>query len=234
MSALAAMVAVLAFGATMASTATAALLPLFLTQSRVTLLFTGVGSNPVLHGLQAKIAATVNCQKVLIHGFILHKSELVHLLGLLFENKCTQTIGSTTKECSPLHITTKPILAELGFLSETALKTVVMRLEPSDGTGVFAKFNCGSGETTVGGAVVGEIPEVNANNQNQYNKELTELEVKFETNPVGTDQQKITTIFLLGEEMTKQELTVEGLFGEKAAQEANAILTADGGVTIHT
>jgi len=228
---LAALFAVLAFSA-MASTAAAAVHPLFLTESKKTLLFLGEGSNPVLRGLNAGAAATIECQKVLIHGFILHESSLVHLLPILFENKCVQRInGGAAEECSPLHITTKSILAELGLI-KSGTKPVVILLAPGDGTTVFAKFKCGAVETTVEGTIVGEIPEKNALGENQYNVERTELEVIFATKPAGSDQQAITTIFLLGEEMTKQELKVAGFLGGKAAEEATANLKADGKVKI--
>lgn len=225
--------AVMALSAIAASSAAAALEATFTTKGGGTVLFTGEGSNPVLHGLQAGVAATVNCEKVLIHGFILNNSTLVHMLGIIFEDKCTQTVGSTTSECNPLLIKTKPILAELGFVKQNELKRVAILMAPGDGTTEFAKFTCGGMTTTVGGVVVGEIPEISGVT-NQYNKELTKLEVKFETTAVGSDQQKITTIFLLGKEMTAQELKVEGFLGGKAAQEATATLTSAEGVTLNT
>jgi hypothetical protein len=228
---MAALVAVLAFGAIMASTAGAATHPLFLTASGKTLLFLGEGSKPVLRGEVAGVVATVECEKVLVHGLILHESSLAHLLPLLFEGKCEQKIPNRAAETCEEHITTKPILAELGLL-KSGSKTVVMLLAPGDGTTTFVVLKCGGNTTTVSGTIVGEIPEKNSEGQNQYDVERETLEVIFATSPAGTNQQAITTIFLLGVEMTGQELKIAGFLGGKASEEATANLKADGKVKI--
>jgi len=228
--ALAALIAVFAFSA-MAVSSASAFHPLFLTASKQTLLFTGLGVDPLLRGEVAGVVATVLCEKVLIHGFILHNSTLAHLLGLLFEGKCVQHIGSGGAEACKEHITTKPILAELGLLSSTN-HTVVILLAPSTGT-EFVTLECGSMTTTVSGTIVGEIPETNAKLEKQINEPRESLEIVFAT-VSKNNQQKITEIFLLGSQMTGQELKVTGLFGGKASEEATATLTSDGIVTICT
>jgi len=238
---LAAVFAVLAFGA-MATSSALAIHPLFLTQSGLTLLFTGLAKDPLLRGTQAGLTATILCEKLLIHGFILHKSTLAHLLGLLFEGKCVQRIGTGAAEsCEETgvetkHITTKPILAELGLLnagtSGSSLHVVIL-LAPDDGTTNFATLKCGGHETNVGGVIVGEIPALNEGGEKQINEARESLEIVFAT-VNKTSQQAITEIFLLGSLMEKQELKVEGFLGEKASEEANATLKPDGLVTICT
>jgi predicted aconitase with swiveling domain len=235
-SALAALFAVLAFSA-MAASSASAFHPLFLTLSGKTLLFTGEGLKPVLRGEVGIALATVECEKVLIHGNILNNSPLVHLLPLLFEGKCEQKIGGGANELCEggNHLTTSAILAELG-LQSSSNKNVVILLAPS-GTSNFITFKCGSGAaTTVTGAIIGEIPETNAKEEKQIDAApKTELEVNFKT-VSKNNQQANTTIFLLGEEMPGPiELKVSGLFGGKASEEAlGNILTSDGPVVICT
>jgi hypothetical protein len=153
----------------------------------------------------------------------------VHLLPLIFEGKCVQKINGGANETCTEPIETKRILAELGLISSSN-KTVAILLAPSEGSTEFAKLKCGANETKVGGVIVGEIPAENAKLEKQYNVEREELEVIFATNPAGTNKQAITTIFLLGTEMTGQELKVEGFLGGPAAWEMKFIVKADGKV----
>jgi hypothetical protein len=228
--ALAALFAVLAFSA-MAASSASAFHPLFLTQSGQELLFSGEGGLSVLRGLNATVLGTIECHKVLIHGWALNKSTLAHRIKLLFHTGCEQTVGSTTTACTePIHV--KELLGELGLLLPgTGL--VGIRLEPSDGTKVFVEVTCGSNKTTVEGAILGHIPAVNKNNVNQYNKNLSELELVFESENKN-ENQKYTEIDLLGVKDTKVELAVAGFFGGKASDEGSGTVKGDGLIEICT
>jgi hypothetical protein len=233
--ALAAAFAVLAFSAVATSTASAVGHPLFLTQNAKTLLFTGLteGKPPVLRGEEALgHPVAIECEKGLVHGFVLHASTLAHLSPIRFEGKCVQKINGGLNETCNEPIETKKILAELG-LASSVVNTVLVLLAPSDGTETFAEITCGLDKTTVKGAIVGVIPEINKAGQNQYENFRTTLEVVFATSPAGTDNQEIKEIFLLGVQMKGVELKVEGfLAGARAAEEANAELKGDGQVRI--
>lgn len=226
-----AFIATLAFMAIAAANSFAAEgLELFLTASGLTLLFTGHGKDPILRAKQAGLPAEILCELVLIHGFILHKSPLAHLLGLLFEGKCVQRINGGAAETCKEHITTVPILAELGLLLlPNGNKDVVISLQPREGT-EFVTVECGGHVTKVGGQIIGEIPTNNANGEKQIETARTSLEIRFETK-AKNNEQKYTEIFLLGELM-KKELKVEGFLGEGASEEATSTLQSNGLVTI--
>ncbi len=228
--------AVLAFGAVGAigASTASAFHPLFLTLSGKTLLFLGLGKDPILRGERAGVQATILCEKVLVHGLILHLSTLVHLLPLLFEGDCLQKLGTGASETCKEHITTKPILGELGLLLlGSNPPDVVILLTPSDGTTTFVELECGGMKTTVGGTIVGEIPENFKGNaaEKQIETLRETLEIVFATKNKN-NEQAITSIDLLGVEMTKQELKVEGFLGGKASEEASAELHADGLIRI--
>jgi len=227
--ALAALFAVMAFSALAVSSASA-FHPLFLTQSGKTLLILGLGVDPILRGEQAGVAATILCEKVLVHGFVLHASTLLHLLKIIFHGKCVQKIGTGGNETCTEPIETKPILAEIGLLTSSNPKVVIL-LGPSDGTTNFASPVCGGHETKVGGVIVAEIPAENAARESQIETERTEYEVKFATLNKN-NHQSITEIFLLGAQMTKQELSIEGFLGGPASEEVIVKLDADGWVRI--
>jgi hypothetical protein len=203
---------------------------LFLTASGKTLLFIGLGRNPVLRALQAGVPAELSCEKVLIHGFILNKSPLAHLLPLLFEGKCVQKINGGANETCGEHITTKPVLVELGLLVLLNPHPVVISLEPSEGAAEFFKLKCGSHETTLGGQVIGEIPETNEKGEKQIGTSRESLEVVFAT-VAKNNEQKWKSIFLLKELMTK-ELKIEGFLGGPVSEETTMELKSDGPVTI--
>jgi hypothetical protein len=229
---LAAMVAVLAFGAIMASTAAAASHPLFLTASKKTLLFSGESNKPVLRGVEAGVKAKVECEKVLVHGFILNESSLAHLKPIIFHKNCLQKIGNGGNEVCNEPIETKTVLAELGLTTSTN-KIVALLLASDDGKTEFAKFTCGGHETKVGGTIVGEIPPNDGNGRGQYNVERENLLVVFATNPVESEKQAINKIFLLGTEMNNQELKIEGFLGGPASEEVpSIILKSDGNVKL--
>lgn len=233
MSALAAMVTVLAFGAMGAGSASAATHPLFLTLSHLTLLITsGEGNLAVLRGLELGVLGTVDCEKSLVlHAEILSLSPLAHKILIDFHGKCEQTIGTSKAICKE-PIETKLISAELGL--ELTNKIVLVLLKPESGT-EFTKFTCGGKEVKVEGAIIGEIPAENANREPQYNVPLEETEVVFEAEGKNTDKQKYGKICLLGVEMTAgTELQVSGFFGGKASQEGTGKLKGDGLVTIDT
>jgi hypothetical protein len=229
--ALAALFAVLAFSA-MAATSASAFHPLFLTLSGKPLLFLGLGVDPILRGEVAKVQSTILCEKVLVHGLILHLSTLVHFLKIIFHGKCVQKIGTGNPEACTEPIETKPILGELGLLLLPGLPSdVVILLRPEDGTTNFANVVCGTTETKVGGVIVGEIPELDKNGQPQIEVLRETLEIVFAT-VNKNNVQRIKEIDLLGVNMTKQELSVEGLFGGAASEEATVETHANGPIRI--
>jgi len=228
--ALAALFAVLAFSAMATSSASAFFHPLFITQSGKELLFSGLGGKATLRSA----SGTVECEKTLIHGFALHLSTLAHRILLLFEGKC-ELVTPIKAACSNqgTHITSKLLLGELGLLSATNHKVLIL-LAPSSET-ESAKFNCGiGGEITVTGAIVGEIPEINAKGVNQYNKPLTEMEQVFESVGRNSEKQAIQEIFLLGTQMSGPIHLLSN--GSEASEEirSNPILKGDGTIEITT
>jgi hypothetical protein len=223
--ALAAVLAVLAFSAMAAGSASAVGHPLFETQSKAELLFSGLGGLALLRG-----SSIIDCEKTLIHGFASNKSTLAHKILLLFEGKCKNGSGVTCENDNG-HITSKLLLGELGLLTSTNHKVVIL-LSPQEGT-VNAKFTCGIITVEVEGAIVGDIPEINAKGVNQYNKQLSEIEEVFESEAKNT-KQKITEIFLLGTQMPGPiHLTA---FGAEASEEVkpNPVLKGDGTIEITT
>jgi len=207
--------AVLAFGAVAASSASAH--PLFLTESGKELLFSGmnpVGTIPTLRAVNVGTLGTITCTLALVDGFALPKSPLAHRILVVFEGKCEQTVGSSKSTCVE-PIVVKKALAELGLVLGN--KTVGIFLAPSDGTKEFAETNCGGLKTVVEGTIAGEIPELNANRENQYNSMRSESEQVFESENKN-ENQKITSIELLGSPMSGVELKVSGFFGGKASQ----------------
>jgi len=227
--ALAALFAVLAFSAMATSSASAFFHPLFITQSGKELLFSGLGGKATLRSP----SGTVECEKTLIHGFALHLSTLAHRILLLFEGKC-ELVTPIKAACSNegTHITSKLLLGELGLLTSSNHKVVIL-LAPSSGT-ESAKFNCGiGGEIAVTGAIVGEIPEINTKGVNQYNKPLTEMEQVFESVGKNSEKQVIQEIFLLGTQMTGVHLLSNN---QEASEEikSNPVLKGDGTIEITT
>ncbi len=207
--------------------------PLFLTESRTELLFSGsnpAGTTPTLRALSAGLLGTIACEKVEVHGFVLPKSPLAQGISVVFRGKCEQTIGANKSACAE-PISWKTSSAELGLVLGN--KTVGILLAPSTGT-ELAKPTCGGNVTTIEGAVIGEIPEINKKAENQYNKLLSETEYVFEAAGKNTENQIITSIELLGANMTGAELKVSGFFGGKASQEMTLILKGDGKIEICT
>jgi hypothetical protein len=226
-----AFMATLAFGAVAATNSFAAE-ELFLTASGHELLFEGLSLLGLLRGLNGGIPSIVSCELDLVHGWALNDSPLAHRIKILFHTKCQQTVGSTTEKCTePIHV--KESLGELGLLLlPNGKHDIVLLLIPSDGTTVFAKITCGSfGETTVEGAVIGELPET-VNGVNQYNKPLTEFLLIFESENKN-ENQRYTTLDLLGVVMPGPiGLKVAGFLGGKASEEDTVHLRFDGLVEI--
>jgi hypothetical protein len=226
--ALAALLAVMAISAIVASSASAAFHPSFLTESKLELLVSGEGGEAILRGS----AGTVTCEKSLIHGFVLNKSPLIHRLKILFHTNCLlhPTIGnlSTCNEPIQVHLS----LGELGLVLGT--KTVGILIAPSELAPEFVEIVCTSGvnKIKVNGAVVGEIPE-KVGLVNQYNKPLSEITTVFEAEG-GKIKQQITSIELLGVNMTGVHLETANFFTGEASEEASAILKGDGKVEICT
>jgi hypothetical protein len=214
------------------ATSAAAFHPLFLTQSGKELLVTGEGNLGILRSLTAGVLGTVECHKILAHGWVVNKSTLVKRVTVSLHTKCELTVGSTKTACTE-PIVLKEGLGELGLLVTPSGKKIVVALgAPTTGT-EFVKFTCGSNTTTVEGAVVGEIPEINKKLVNQYNKQLTEGEGILAAENKGENQQ-YTTIELLGVQMTKAELKVSGFFGGKASVEASEVGKNAGWIEICT
>lgn len=205
--------------------------PSFLTQSGNTLLFTGLGADPIIRGVEVGLPVSILCEKLLLHGFVLNLSTLLHFLGLIFEGKCVQKVNGGAAEACTEPITTKPVLAELGLLSSTN-KKVLLSLEPDDGTTNFVSPVCGGRETKVSGQVVGEIPENNKKGEKQLNVSRASTEVVFATKSKN-NEQLYTEIFLL-QVQVKKSLTAEGFLGGPAALESTVELKSDGTIEIVT
>lgn len=229
--ALAMLFAALAFS-TMAASSASAFHPLFLTQSGKELLFSGEGIKPILRAEEAGLPATLECERVLIDGFALNLSTLAHRVLVLFEGKCTLKVNGGANELCREPLVFKKSLAELGLLTSTNHK-VVMLLAASDGTTVFDTSECGGNQTTVSGSIVAEIPENNAKLEKQINVSRSTLEVVYATTNKN-NQQAITEIWLLGTQMTGDELKVEGFLGGKVAWEDVLNLKGDGNIEIST
>jgi hypothetical protein len=231
--ALAALFAVLAFSA-MAAASASAFHPLFLTESKAELLFSGEGlGTPTLRAENGGFVGTITCERVLVDGFALDKSTLAHRVKVSFHGKCEQNVNGSKNTCQE-PIVVKESLAELGLVLGN--KTVGILLIPSDGTSVFSVTRCPANTTTpttVEGAVIGEIPELNKRGGNQYNVLLSETEQVFEAENKNSVKQNITSIELLGVSMPGK-LTVKGFFGGEASEEAVADLRGDGKILICT
>jgi hypothetical protein len=189
--------------------------PLVLTQSGKELLVTGEAGLGVIRALSAGVAATIECHKVLAHGWVLNKSTLGNRIKISFHTHCEQTVGGTKSACTE-PIVLKEMIGELGLVGN---KVVGILLAPTSGA-EFVKVTCGGNTTTVEGATIVEVPEINRFGVNQYNKQLTEGEAIFATEG-KSENPKYTSIELLGVQMTKVELKVSGFFGGKAAVEGN-------------
>lgn len=214
------------------ATSAAAFHPLFLTQSGKELLVTGEGNLGIFRALTAGVLGTVECHKVLAHGWVVNKSTLVKRVTVSLHTKCEETINGTKTACTE-PIVLKELLGELGLLVTPAGKKIVVALgAPTSGT-EFASFTCGSNTTKVEGAAVGEVPEINAKGVNQYNKQLTEGEGILATENKG-ENQLYNSIELLGVQMTKVELKVSGFFGGKASIEASEVGKNAGWIEICT
>jgi hypothetical protein len=224
--------ATLAFSA-MAAASAAAAEELFLVALRhvTELLFTGTSLLGLLRGLNNGVVGTISCELDLVHGWLLNKSPLAHRVKIKFHTKCEETVGTLKEKCTePIEV--KESLAELGLLLlPSRAKDVVLLLAPSDGTKVFAEPKCGTfGTTTVEGAVIGEIPET-VNGKKQIGVAVEEILLVFEAEN-KTQNQRYTTLDLLGVEMTKAELSVAGSFGGKASEEDLVHLKSDGPIEI--
>jgi hypothetical protein len=227
--AVAALFAVCAFSA-MAVSSASAFHPLFLTQSKTKLLFSGEGGKAVLTGLNlALVSGTVECNDNRSHGFVLNGSTLAREIHVEFLGECHELVSGVRTGCGE-PITIKLAFGELGLVLGN--KTVGILLAPETGK-EFTKFTCGTESVTVEGAVIGEFPET-VGGVNQYNKDLKTYIAKFESVGKKSDLQNPESIELLGTQMTKVELKTTGFFGGRASEEAEATLTLDGEGLIDT
>jgi len=213
-----ALVAVFAFGAIAAASASASL-PLFLTESKKALLFTADSGVGTLRGEKAGVVGTITCEQDLVHGFVLNASPLAHELHIQFEKKCKQTIGTNEGTC------TEPIKVNLAY-GELGLLNghVVLLVAPESGT-EFVTVECTNGNTKVEGAVVGEFPLTGADGNPQYGVDRKDFLLVFKA--TGTTQEP-EEIELLGSLMTGVSLKVSGFLGGKASQESHELLLLDG------
>jgi hypothetical protein len=203
---------------------------LFLTQSGLTLLFNAVSLFWTLRGSQGGLPAAISCELDLIHGFVLHRSPLIHLLRIIFHGHCVQKINGGANESCTEPIETKPILLELGLINlADGKKHIGILLRPSEGTEI-GTVTCGGHSTTIGGVVVGEIPET-ARGESQIGHDILYLLIIYRSHN-QTAEQEYTSIELLGTEMTGQELKIEGFLGGKASWEDEIHIHFDGLVLI--
>ncbi len=219
--------ALLAFGAYVTTSATAASHPEFDTESGKTLLFTASGGTAILLGEQAKIVAEVNCEHSSAHGEILNKSPLVDNIGILFSGNCHETISGSSHTCTE-PIATEPGRAEIGLaLPATSPKTVGIYLIPYNSSSKWADPVCNGTDTEVLGGIIGTLPETS-----KYNTFAKTAEIKFADN--GLNKQTPEEIDLLGVEMKGVHLETKGLFGGTASEIASGTITADGNIKILT
>lgn len=228
-SVMAVLIAAVAFGA-MAVGNASAFHPLFLTESGKELLVIGLSLRALVR-FGNILPVVIHCERDLFHGWILNRSPLIHRATLLLHGKCILLFNGMTTPCTePIHFFRA--LLELGLISSTNKKVAILSA-PSEGGTEAVKITCGTNTVTLSGAVVGEIPEINAKLENQYNKQLSELEAVFAAEN-ETEKQKITEIFLLGTQMTKVELTASGAGSGPASLESTEALNGDGKVEICT
>lgn len=223
--AMAALVAVFAFGASLAASAWASH-PEFKTLSGVTLSFTGTSGKSLLLGSKLGIVGSITCEEDKSSGEIQNATPLMRKVEWEFKGKCEQLIGGAKTACSE-PIKTKLLSGELGLINAMT-KTVVLLLAPEAGEEVMT-IKCGSNNTTVDGAVVGEIPEFNKTGAKQYNKIVSSFELKLK---LEETRQAIREILLLGTQMTGNVLTLAGFFGGEAALETTETVTPDGLIEI--
>jgi len=216
------LIAVFAVGVVAAASASASTQPLFLTASGNTLLFTATGGLAILLGSKLGQKAEIHCEKSSGHGNILNKSSLADEVNISFSGKCVETAAALGLEKAAC---TEPISIKLarGELGLESNNDVGLVLKPASGE-EFVTTSCGGSETKVSGEIIGTFPETS-----KYNKLESEAELVF--NASGTTQEP-TAIELLGTSMTKVELKVNELFGEKASEITKAVITPDGKVAI--
>jgi hypothetical protein len=224
------LVVILAFGAMTAASASAFPHPLFVNQKGKLLLFSGTTNLVLLKALQIGGLDTIDCEKSSVHGIFANLSTLAH--GVLFEffGKC-QLSGAIGAHCTE-PILTKLLLGELGLASSVAHTVLWLLLAPNtaaEPNALFVKIDCELRDIILSGALVGEFPEIDRFFQNQYNKLKNEFELKFESVNNNTEQQKITTIFLLGTQMSGAELTASGFVEGKASVETTTVFLKPNG-----
>lgn len=223
-----ALVAVVAISVMTASATATTIHPLFLTQSGKILTFSGVAG---LTFLRYEGEKAFECEKVSSSGEILNKSTLARKIELTFSGKCSEIISGVADKCTE-PIVFKLTAGELGLISSSD-KAVVLLLSPESGI-EFAAITCEDfSPFHVRGAVIGEFPELSFERRNQYNNDLKEFELIFQTESKHV-HPKITEIFLLGTEVKGVELSVEGFFSGKGAEEGIDTLTLDGNALIDT
>lgn len=229
-SAVAALIVVVAFSA-MAVGSAAAFHPLFLTQSGAELLVSGTSGRTLVRFRRNLLPVVVHCERDLFtNGWALPRSPLIHRALLLVHGRCILLANGMTTNCTePIHF--RRALLEIGLISSTNKKVALLYV-PSEGTEIVS-FTCGTNTVTLEGALVGEIPELNAKGENQYNRPLSEMEWVFEAES-ETEKQKLTEIFLLGTQMTKVEMTASGAGEGPTSFESTENIKGDGTVEICT
>lgn len=200
--------------------------PLFLTQSKNALPFTGTSGLALLRFAIAGNESLISCEKDAISGELLDNASRARKVELEFSGKCLENGSGTCIE--PIKI--KLALGELGLASSTS-KRVLLLLAPESGT-TFATIEC-SGSMTIEGAVIGEIPELNKSGEVQYNKDRKNFELIFRS-ANKNQHQAINEILLLGTQMTGVELKIPGFFGGDLSVETVETLTTDGEALIDT
>lgn len=212
--------AVMCVGALSAASASAGVLPLFLTASGTELLFTADSGAGTLRG---QGGAEVKCEQDLAHGFVLDKSSLAHEVEVSFHKNCEQKIGLVKSKCTE-PIKTKLLFGELGLLHEH----VLILFAPEAGS-VFVTLTCGGNSTTVEGAVIGEIKLLGADGGSQYGVLRKDFLLLFNAN--GTKQEP-KEIELLDNLMQGVSLQTKGFFAGEASEETHELVLPDGNVQI--
>ncbi len=216
--------ALLAFGAYITTSATAASHPEFDTESGKTLLFTATGGEVTLLGEQAKIIGELKCEKTSWHGEILNKTPLADNITISFSGNCHETISGSSHTCNePINF--ESVRGEIGLvLPATSPKTVGILLIPYNSSGKFADPVCNGTGTEYSGAVIGTFPETS-----KYNTFAKTAEIKFTSS--GTKQAQ-EAIDLLGVEMKGIHMDSAGLFGGLVGLNSDAEIIGDGGIKI--
>jgi hypothetical protein len=225
-----ALMATLAFSVVGALGAGSASALLFLTESGKLLLFTL--KNLGLAILETLNGTKVECESLLGHGFIVHKTDIAEEILLTF-HECKSAVGSCTTAGEPTGLIMTLLLSGLLVSLEKPTDKYGLRISSEHGPNEhLATFTCGtpplSVTVIVKGSVVGEFEETLAESET-FKKES---KVKFAKNGVG--MPAIPSYWTLeGLRTAKLEASTNGGTSfEEASQEVLVDIFSDGGVKL--